>query len=238
MDMKTKILKILEKAQSTTHDAEADALFSKARTMMEEHQISAFDLQAGADPIGQRRTNAFQKNTPASLRYWMEGEVAQFYGCTPVTLTWGAKAQRIGTKAKQVIELIGPESALVTTELMFPFIWKQILEKARTYAKGDAKIERKIRKEICDAFALRLHWITYRAKKAEASTPSTEGGRNALVVIGTALEAYVQNRYPDLKTAPAWEPKTSDIARLLAQGISIDHQMGHRVDRSHRLEAR
>jgi len=224
-----KIRKILAKAQSTTHEDEADALFAKAKSMMEEHQISAAELQDGSDPINSWKSKAYQRGTPASLRYWMEGEVAQFYGCRVIEISYKVA---LGTKPREALEFFGPESAMITSQLMFPFIWKQVLDKSKARSNNPS-IQRKHLKEICHALALKL----YRLRRA--STPqgaaATEAGKNALVLVGNALDAFVSDRYPNLGEAKAWEPKFGAASAALADQISLTHQMGKQVDKAFRI---
>jgi Protein of unknown function (DUF2786) len=223
MNIKEEISKILEKAASTNSEAEANALLGKAKAMMEEHQIEAFEL--GAEPFITEVTNPFQKGTSAQIRYRVQAQVAEYYGCSPILVEVDWK----GTKKQAVYELHGPESALITAKLMTPFVWEQVLAAARNEAKTRAwtpqeekTMARKYTASIADALIIRLRRLRATEPEPEART---EAGRNALVVIGNALEQYVQSRYSDLRPAKTRKNKATSRAMQLANGISLGLQV-------------
>lgn len=235
MDMKQKITKILEKASSTTHEAEAEALLLKAKRMMEEHQISAFEI--GSDPFTRVQSAPFQKGTQAQLRYDLQAALADYLGLRVVIST---KRRRSGERIPYAYwQFIGPESGLATLEVMFPFVWKQVLELVRrsvesrgnfyemvgTLRRKDPEAlrksdHRKLTKDTVHALTLRLAYLRTRD---EETTPSNT--KNALVLIGGELDAYVANLFPDLKEAKGVTLNPSDEALRLAQAVRLELQV-------------
>lgn len=226
MDMKQKITKILEKAASTTSEAEAETLMAKARQMMEEHQIDASEL-GEKELITTWVTGEFQKGTIAQVKYRVEAEVSRYYGCRPIIITF---AYLKGEKPRALYEMSGPESALVTARLMFPFIWKQITAAARNEAKGMAwsdkeekKLTRRYTETISDALMERLQRLR---EVPAAPVARTEAAKNALIVLGNDVDAYVAGRYPDLGEAKIRNSKADRRAHALAASIRLEQQMG------------
>lgn len=236
MDIKQKITKILEKASSTTHEAEAEALLLKAKRMMEEHQISAFEI--GSDPFTRGRSAAFQKGTQAQLRYDLQASLADYLGLRVVITT---KARRADERVPYAFwQFIGSESALITLEVLFPFVWKQVLELVRRSIEGRGfhydrmgfftnkspealkkADHRRLLKDTVHALTLRLAYL--RARDEAEERPSTT--KNALVLIGGELDAYVANLFPNLKEAKEVTLNPSDEALRLAASVRLDLQV-------------
>lgn len=202
-----KIRAIIAKAKSTTHEAEAETLMAKAMQLMEEHQIDAAALNA-ADPLGDIKGEHKPKSGPSSYREKLNQTLATYYGCKTM---WIARAN---TRA---LNVYGPESARITYELMSEYVWEQITAAAKAMP-GDAGQNRR---HIVNALRSRVVEMTQQ----ERPQPTTEAARNALVKIGTELEAYVAERHPNAQATKARMRWHSDAGNVAA-GISLSRQTG------------
>lgn len=243
MDMKQKITKLLEKANSTTHEAEAEVLMAKARALMEEHQISEYEL--GGDPFEVIRSTEFQKGTQAQMRYDLQSSLAEYLGMQVAILTFNRRpGQRL---SKAVYEFVGTQSAQITLDYLFPFVWKQILRIVQeTTDQGVIALERTLRgglgedrqrvwdqayrkllKDTVVAMQVRLDEL----RLAKADRPA-EGSvsANALVKIGGELEAFYQARYPNLKESKERLVNPIDAARRLAAQVRLETQVDAQQD--------
>lgn len=117
--LKQKILKILQKASSTTFDEEAQSLAAKAKALMDEHRLTMADIYQTEDPMG--RTVVLCPYDDMAYVYMASG-AAEFFGCTLlVGKYWNESRGRL----TRGVVVVGRESARVTCELMIPFWWQQ-----------------------------------------------------------------------------------------------------------------
>lgn len=243
MDIKEKITKLLEKANSTTHEAEAETLLAKARTLMEEHQISVFDL--GGDPFKANRGKGFQKGTQAQWRYDVEASLAEYLGLRVAIITFDHQpGERI---SRAVYDYVGSETAHITLDLMFPFVWGQILrlvneETDRVMTRLNAglwsplrgaefdseyrKNQRNLLKHTAEAMQGRLNELTEAAKGPQAPTEHA----NALIRIGGELDAFFQDLYPNLAPGRERLVDPSAAARRLAEQVRLEMQVAAQTD--------
>jgi hypothetical protein len=206
--IKTKISALLAKAEGTDNEFEAATFMAKVNELMERYQIERHELGDETDAMGHQRGdfNFYASMTWAKL---LIGQVARFYGTNLVT--W-----KLGNHFKY--DVIGRESARVTTELMIPFIVTQVRQKAGMMARDTGKTRAICEREIGQALALRLHNEVQKDAARRA-----EHAKNALIPVNEN-ESYMKATYSDLKTAKAKTIRTSATARDHADKISIRHQ--------------
>lgn len=214
MSIKAKIEKILAKARGTDNEAEAATFLAKAEALMEEHQISIMDLGQD-DPMGKFTAYEATQSSPTWKNHVLN-QVAQFYGARAVR-DWID-----GKRFKFVV--VGPESARVTTELMYPFIIEQIRAEGRKHApeiglKPEAAIRR-----VGNAFSHRISRMNCERKAEEPKTAAAV--KNALVKVD-ALDAYMDELYPDLtKSRRGRGTSTNATAQQAAGRVSLHRQTG------------
>lgn len=229
-----KIQALIAKAQSTTHEAEAEAFMRKAQELLEQHQIDLGSLLDADDPVI-IDTHGFEQ-TESSPSWYKDLyiAVAALYGCKAVIDFRMLKTSRGNERPGYGIELTGRESAIVTAQLMFPWIKGQCFEKGREvwreatikhygYAVADANNEKKQARRVGNALVQRI-WRLVREN--EARTPVTEAGKNALVTLDRVLQVYNEH-YTDLAEARKRGPvATNAAARAAANSIGLHRQTG------------
>lgn len=219
MTITEKIKQIIAKANSTTSEAEADALMAMAARLMEKHQIEAHML-GDNDPLGTTEGDFRPKSGPSSYRPRVLAALAQYYGCK---VFWYQEYQ--GKHIKQLLEISGPESARITTSLMMDFVWQQIVDKAAKLAEEGGHGDRgKMLRHICNAMCGRLYTLTAVDKQSSEARPRTEAVANALMVIGNSLTQYYAEKYPNRVTLKAGTRKALNSASKAAAGISLARQ--------------
>jgi hypothetical protein len=229
-----KIKTLLAKAASTTFEAEADALMVKARALMEEHQISAWQLGGSDDPIGMT-LGAQGQSGPSSYKPKLQAQLAALYGCRAIQSMGYLKdangCLRYGKTGRLiegfVMELIGAESARITTELMTEYVWDQVNVQAKKLAKEYGHDKGHMVRMITNALMIRIARLVAEKKRAEAKVEAnTATGKNALVIIASATDAFVNEMFSDLRTIKAKPITSNRAAHAAAAGISLNTQVG------------
>lgn len=212
--IKTKIAALLAKAKGTDNEHEAEAFLAKAQQMLEEHQLTMADLDDQDDPIGWNAGLDCTKWT-ASWQADLYSSLARLYGCRVV---------KVHKMKGYFLELIGRESAVVTTELMFPWVKAQVNAKGRELFKaGGAPDAAKGARLVGNALTRRI-WTLIRENEAKQDAPKTDAiAKNALVTRDAVL-AKVDEIYGNLKKGRATRTTTSASARQLAEGIGLHRQ--------------
>lgn len=222
MSMKSKIAALLRKAESSTFKEEAETFLAKARELMEKHQIDFSEGRAEVEEgtsnrIETNRTTAFDWGTPAAVRYDLEAAVAQFFGIRVLIF-------RVGKRAWY--EFHGAQSALITHDAMFPFIWKQVGKLASQNGATSAT-QRKLKRDISRALTERMGYIKAR-RDWETRRAAGTGTGTALVLVGIEddIDAHIRKLYPDMGEAKARKLKApSALATILAEEVALDAQV-------------
>ena len=217
MTITEKIKQIIAKARSTDSEAEADALMAKAAQLMEKHQIEAHQLGED-DPLGTTEADWRPLSGPSSYKPRVYAALAEYYGCK----TYWAR-RYMGKHIKQRLEISGPQSARVTTDLIMEYVWSQIVEKADTLAKTGVGDRGKMLRHICNAMCGRLYTLT-AAERETAPEVNTEAAANALIVLGNSLTRYYDEKYPNRVSLKAGTRKALHSASKAAAGISLARQ--------------
>lgn len=214
-----KIKAIIAKAASTDSEAEAEALMAFAAQMMEKHQIDIAAIDAAADPIGTNADDFRPSSGPSSYKPRVRASLARYYGCKVFL-----QQKRVGKYIQQSYEISGPESARVTTELMFEFVWNQVVEKAAALAAEGRGDRGKMIRHITNALVGRIDGLYMAAKDKPTEQAKTEAGKNALMVIGNALEAYYEAKYPNRVLVGGGTRRAMNAASAAAGSISLARQ--------------
>lgn len=218
-----KIKKILEKAAATDQAGEAAVLMEAAQRMMEKHQLEAWEIETAGDPIGSTMTDFYQ-NGPSSYKPMIRRALAGYYGCEVVRIhktQFDAKYKN-GYLQGYVDDLMGPESARVTTELMTDYVWKQIGREAAKLEKAGHGKRGALVRQIANALNARI-WTLKTDHEKEAATVGTTTA-NALVAIGNAVVTFRDDKYPKLSAGRSSQRSAGAAARGAAAGISLNRQ--------------
>jgi len=216
MTLNEKIKALLDKAAQSDHEAEAALFLDKAQALMTKHQISMIDLDED-DEIG-HMVGLRQTTSAPSWKKHLTNVLAKYYGCKCVINFVDRKTYEV--------EVFGPESARVTFEAMLPFVTAQIRAEGRKAASDmGLKPEAAIRR-VANAFNHRVSAMLVERDKAKNAAQHNDKTRNALVAMGTALDAYVQDRYPNLEKGRKTSSSTNSTARAAANKVSLARQTG------------
>lgn len=210
-EIKNRIRAILAKAESTEHEGEAAVFMAKAQELMEKYQVELFELHT-EDPIGVTMGCEGQQGPP-KYKTDVQCYLARYYGCRGITT---------GTTKHWRVELVGPESARITTEIMTDFVWAQVCKEASHLAKTHPGKNRAMWiRDIAKALCVRL----YQLSKAKETQPAKEGTSYSLVVVD-AVANYLALHYPKLKTGKAKTVSYAKAAGEAANNIKINQQFG------------
>lgn len=117
--LKKKILALLAKADSTQHEAERSSFTMKARELLEEHQLTEYDLRRADDEFGESVLFA-----PYDDRAYifLAANAGRYLGCD---LLWNQQWDPSKSRMRNVVKFRGRESCRVTSEIMIQFWWRQ-----------------------------------------------------------------------------------------------------------------
>lgn len=222
--MISKIKALLAKAQGTDNQAEAEVFFAKAYELMERHQLDAMDLDRD-DPMGHDGAAYVRKGAAApDWDFRLMHAVARYYGCMAVA---GKTVDGQGYWNGNRITLIGRESARVTALEMHQYLINTVRRLGRANAadmgvKPDTAIRR-----IGVELKARLDAIT---SKRPNDGPKTEAAKNALMTVDQ-VNALAEKLFPDLRIMKGGKLKGNLLARELAKGIGLSHQMNTQTTR-------
>jgi hypothetical protein len=233
MTIVEKIKALMAKAASTTNEHEAEVFLAKAYELMEKHQLESSDLETD-DPVAGE--GFYEKGNIQAAPDWdfMLGfAVASYYGC---------KACRCTKGNKWILDLVGRESARVTTKEMHSYLVKTVRRLGREAVGTDAfKLYREdsfgdpvwrgeymnadqCTRRIGNALRIRLQNLAAKHKQTDAARTSTAAGKNALITMDRVVAVY-QQRHPE--AAPIKGTfSTNSGARKLAEGIGLNLQTG------------
>jgi hypothetical protein len=209
-----KIAKIIAKAESTTHEAEAELFMAKAHAMMLEHGIELADLGQldQKDAVGET-DKAWVVNCTESWGFNLGGAIARYYGCRIVGWKFGYHKR---------VALYGRESARATTLLMYPYVMRQVRRLAREAHKaGHYKSAAVAATAIGKALTSRVWGML---KGAEQRVHATGHG-TALVPVDQ-IEAFMRDLHGELKTGKARPAKYDPYAQQAAATVSLNLQTG------------
>lgn len=215
-----KIRKLLAHADGTSNPEEAEIYMAKVHAMLQANGLSMVDLGTinDEDPVSHVRTD--RHNTAHSpWRRRVANMLAQYYGCKLV----------VDYQTKENVDLVifGRQSAILTFELMWPYVARRVLELARReHSLGHYTAAGVARNKIGNALSSRI-WAMICERKAEeerAATPVNMGtGSNALVPVDM-LDAAAAELLGGLTQNKAKPIKIDMNARAVAREVSLNAQ--------------
>lgn len=210
--IKAKIAALLAKAKGTDNEHEAGTFLAKAMEMLEQHQLTMGDLEDADDPVRHSDGLDCTKWT-ASWQVDVYRALAHLYGC---------KSVKVHLMKGFKMELVGRESSLVTTDLMFDYVKGECNRLGRDlYKAGGAPDAAKGARLVGNALVKRIWTLVPREDK-----PRTDAvGKNQLVTKSRVLQV-MEEHYGKLGKGRATRTATSSSARELAGGIGLHRQAG------------
>ena len=222
-----KIQALIAKAQSTEHEAEAEIFMAKAMEMLERHQIDMGDLLDADDPVIVETEGFEQTESSPSWYKDLYVAVGALYGCRSVINPKLIHTSRGNARWGFSIELTGRQSAIVTAQLMFPWIKQQCFEKGRHLVRehlgvSDQNEEKKQARRVGNALVQRI-WRLVHAEKVKNAEPVTAAARNALATIDRVDQVF-NDHYGELGKSKNRPTVTNSAARAAAGSIGLHRQ--------------
>lgn len=214
----TIIGQLVAKARSTTSEHEAEALLDKANELMEKYQISMADLSPASDPVVFHDGVVFS----ASSHDWfwnLYAAVGKYYGCDSVTEKFYQKSVRGKLQLHVRQTLIGRESAIITTNLMYEYLKLEVNRRAREICHLNRLSPAAQALRVGAALISRVYGMVPKQRQARTEAAT----RHALVTLD-AVEALVKERYPNLVFKSARARRTDRHSIEAANGINLNLQ--------------
>lgn len=216
--IKTRIAALLAKAKGTDNEHEAAAFIAKAEEMLEAYQIDLSELGDESDKVRHHAGLDADGKWVASWHRHVYRQLGQYYGCQSI---------KVSTAKGYRQELVGRESAIVTTDLMFVFIKGECNRLGRELAKaGGAPNDANGARLVGNALASRIAGLIRDREERDTAAPLTSTARNALVVKDQVVALY-EELFPEIKMLKGTRNKSTASARELADGIGLHRQAGH-----------
>jgi len=225
-----RIAKLLAKAESTTHQAEADSLFEKAQALMTEHNITEAMIAeasgAGTTDVledGEMTFNGIFMKQTMSFAF----DVARFNN---VRALWSQRQDYSGGKAKKYIRvsLFGFKSDITNVQMLATSLQFQCAHAMQRWAKGEEALlfatpmERfKEKREFILGFQSTIRTRLMQAKLAgekAAAQSASDRNKTSLVDASKSVSLVVQSREQLVNDAfkklhPHLRYTTSNISR-------------------------
>lgn len=211
--IKAKIAALLAKAKGTDNEHEAGAFLAKAMELLEQHQLTMADIDSADDPV--ERSNGLDGTKwVASWQRDLFRALGKLYGCYSV---------KVNLQKGYRQELVGRQSAIVTTELMFDYAKAECNRLGRElFAQGGADSPAQGARLVGNALARRAFAL---APKDDDKPRTDAVGKNALVIKSQVMQR-VEQEYPDLFHAKGRKTMSTGAAREMAAGIGLHRQAG------------
>lgn len=223
--IKTRIQALLAKANGTDNEHEAEAFLGKANELLVEYQLDVGDLVDADDPII-HHTGLSRAESGHAWRWKLYSAVSQMYGCKTIHVDVGFRDNGRGKRVPFYEQrLVGRESAVMTTDLMYPWIVGQVKAKAGEIAKVTGMSEQGQAKRVAAALISRIHSLI-REQRENAPAARTEAARNALVVIADAVSAAYENLYPKTELLKGRPGMSDSLSTAAANSIGLHRQAG------------
>lgn len=216
--IKARISALLAKAKGTDNEHEAAAFIAKAEEMLEQYQIDLSELGDESDKVRHHSGLDADGKWVASWHRHVYRQLATYYGC---------KTIKVSTAKGYRQEVVGRESAIVTTDLMFVFIKGECNRLGRDLHKaGGAPTDANGARLVGNALALRIAKLIRERDERDDNAPTTEAAKNALVVKDQVVALYEQI-FPDTTMLKGKIGKITKSARELADSIGLHRQAGY-----------
>lgn len=216
--MKKIIAQLLAKAKSTDNEHEAAAFIAKAEDLLEQYQIDLSELGDESDKVRSHTGLDADGKWVASWHRHVYRALGQYYGC---------KSIKVHTAKGYRQELVGRESAIVTTDLMFVFIKGECNRLGRELkANGGAPTDANGARLVGNALVARIFKLIREREERDLDAPQTAAAKNSLIVLDQVVALFEQ-LHPDMKMGKMSGTKTTASAKELAGSIGLHRQAGH-----------
>lgn len=216
--IKTRISALLAKAKGTDNEHEAAAFIAKAEELLEQYQIDLSELEANDDKVRHHSGLDADGKWVASWHRHVYRQLAMYYGCESI---------KVATPKGYRQEIVGRESAIVTTDLMFVFIKGECNRLGRQLVRdGGAPNDANGARLVGNALAIRIAALLAERRARDELAPSTAAAKNALVVKDQVVALYEQ-LFPEVTMAKGTSFKSTKSAKELAGTIGLNRQAGH-----------
>lgn len=237
--IKTRIQALLAKARSTEHEAEAELFMGKAMELLEQYQLDIGDLTDANDPI-QNHMGLHAAASGHAWRWKLYRAVGALYGSKGIYVQCSLKDDKgeyVRDKHGRLIDayefrLIGRESAIITTNLMYPWIVSQVRDAAKAICKQHVAdgykpmSEQGQAKRVAAALIARI-WSLVAQNKASTESVGTEVARRNQLMTVDAVEAAFAQHYPSTELMKGSNLSRTDAAsRNAANAIGLHRQTG------------
>jgi hypothetical protein len=220
--IKQRIMALLAKAKGTDNEHEAAAFLAKAMDLMQQYQLDVADMVDADDPI-LKHVGLEAAESGHAWRWKLYSAVAQLYGCKSIHVGKMVKGKKGLVPGYEQV-LVGRESAIITTDLMYPWIVGQVKDAAKRLAATSGMSEQGQAKRVAAALISRIHRLI---REQQETVPTTDAGRNALVVLDQVTAKY-EEMFPDAVTMRRRASITDAGARAAAEGIGLHRQTSGR----------
>lgn len=214
--IKTRIAALIAKAKGTDNEHEAAAFIAKAEELLEQYQIDAAELGDDGDVVRQHNGLFADGKQVKTWHLAVYRQLGLYYGC---------KSIRVDTHLGPRQELVGRESAIVTTDLMFAFIKDECNRLGNELRRaGGASNRDNGARLVGNALALRIAKLIRKRDALNANAPTTQAAKNSLLVLDQVTALYEQ-LYPDRRKLAGRTLNTSASARDLASTIGLSREV-------------
>lgn len=213
-----RIQKLLDRAEGTTFEAEAEACLRKAQQIMSSEGISAADIASKSkdDELGTLGENKLNNGEAKSYFNWKKillNSLSYFFDCKLIFSSVGSR--------KVVYTVIGRESNRITFEVMYNWIHDKTMKEARERYGSDTAA----RNSYCLGVANGISDKIYEMKR---KTPATDAWG---IVPIDEVRSYIKEHYKNLTKGKAISTNVSDGAayssgKKAGSDTSLNRQFG------------
>lgn len=210
--IKDRIAKLLAKANNNSNEHEAQLAMSRARRLMDEHQLDEMDISVAADAemFGEEMDDVNYAYMP-QWRDWLSVAVAKFNDCQAAKVREGADQRRMRLKWR------GFKSDVMLAKAMFNYLCGLIdghtseYMKTQGYTRYNARVGTGFKEAMTSRLITRMLAMTAERKASERTQGTDAEGRP----VGTGLMVYKENQVAEHFGAAQYEnvkgKKTEDM---------------------------
>lgn len=219
--IKDRIAKLLAKANNNSNEHEAQLAMSRARRLMDEHQLDEMDISVAADAemFGEEMDDSVYAYTP-KWREWIATQCAKLNDCQcmKVAVEAGGNAkngQRLPNKTK--LKWRGFKSDVMLAKAMYKYLCDVIdastseYMKAQGHTRYNARLGTIFKEAMADRIVQRMYII--EADRKEAGTESPTGMGLVLYKAAQVAEHFGVVKYKEAKDV---EMEAMNIEELTA----------------------
>ena len=220
MEIREKIRALLAKAQGTNNEHEADAFIAKANELLEKFQLTINDIMPEEDKVVHSLGRDWSKKSHAWF-FDLYRAVAVYYGCQTVREEYYHKKENGKYQLRVRMNLIGRQSAIITTDLMFPYLFSEVNRHARRLFEITGLTPAGQANRVGAALVARI-WAMMPVRE-EARTIAAK--KNALMTVD-AVRAKLREVFPSTESVRASRRSTDELSREAAASINLARQAG------------